>query len=97
MMPPSPDAVEGVRWVCEDPQKGTVLSANPRRGSIGDVQFNENDEWPTTRCYTMVQPLAQIDGEETDPLSSGTANAPDHASRPCENVRQRDGCDRPGA
>ena len=69
MMPPSPDAVEGVRWVCEDPQKGTVLSANPRRGSIGDVLLNKNDEWQITRCVKMIETIARIDGKEIDALA----------------------------
>lgn len=37
---------------------------------IGAVLFEQNDEWQTASCYTMVEAFAQIDNEETDPMHS---------------------------
>ena len=39
---------------------------------IGAVLFGQNDEWQASSRYMMVEPFAQIDKEEIDPIHSIT-------------------------
>lgn len=42
---------------------------------IGAVLFEQNDEWQTASRYIMVEAIAEIDAEETDPILNITTLA----------------------
>ena len=42
---------------------------------VGDVLFEQNDEWQTLSRYMMLEAFAQIDKQEIDPILSTTTKA----------------------
>ena len=42
---------------------------------VGDLLFEQNDEWQTLSRYMMLEAFAQMDKQEIDPILSTTTKA----------------------
>ena len=60
-------------------RRAAIVGIFPNEASImrliGEVLFEQNDEWQTQNRYMQVEPFDQIDKEEVDPILTLTAKA----------------------